>query len=168
MGNVAVSLGPLQVSVRWIGRMLVAPMRYAMGTPGLERGIRRIEHHVSAMTEILYVLIADASTRWSREQQERVLRQVANFTIVNEGLDHLRPSGNPFAVSEIDKLREYTKRAQEGGSFTPAEASEFRQLSEKAAREYPEQDWVTDLLKLALFAFGLYALSKPLNPGESS
>ena len=163
-----VSLGPLQVPLRGIGKILAAPLRYSVGTPGIHQGIRRIEHHVSAMTEILYVLIADATTRWSPEQRESVLRQVANFTIVNEGLDHLRPTVNPFSAGEISKLREYTKRAQEGGSFTPAEALEFRELSEKAAREYPEQDWVTDLLKLALFVGGLYILSSILNPEESN
>ena len=137
-----------------------------MGIPGIERRLDRLEQHVGAMTEILQILVADVSGHWSPDQRERVQRQIANFTLVDQGLARLRPSGNPLSAGEISSLRELVRRAEQGGTFTPAEGWEFRRLSDLATQERPGEEWVKDLLKLALFIFGLYVLSEILKPRE--
>ncbi len=65
-------------------------------------------------------------------------------------------------ASELDKLKAYTQQAQQGLSFTPEQATEFRNLSEKISKEYPTQDWVKELLKIALFVFTVYTIPEPL------
>ena len=156
------TVGPLQVPLRWVGRILSAPLRYGAGTAHLDKRLANIEHHVSAMTDILHLLVADASAHWTSDQRERVQRQIANFTLVSEGVQNLRPTGNPFTVDDIARLRAYTESARRGESFTVEQARDFRDLSERVARERPEEAWVSDLLKLALFIFGLYVLAEAL------
>ena len=95
---------------------------------------------------------------------ERVNRLLTNFTIINEGLGSIKPEGNPFTREEIERLRYYSHQAERGEAFSIEEAQEFKQLSERAVSEYPNQSWVGELLKVALFMFALYALAKVLNP----
>ena len=100
--------------------------------------------------------------KWSDEKRERVLRQMANFTLVNKGLDSIEPKGNPFTLDELNELKEYTAMAQSGKRFEPYEAQEYRDLTERASREYPGQDWVVELLKIGLIIFAIYAIGKAL------
>jgi len=159
-----ISVGPFQVPIRWIRKAITALLRHPMGIPGIERRPDRLEQHLGAMTEILQILVADVSGHWSPDHQERVQRQIANFTLVDQGLARQRPRGNPLSAGEISSLRELVRRAEQGGTFTPAEGWEFRRLSELVSRERPGEEWVKDLLKLALFIFGVYVLSETLKP----
>jgi chemotaxis protein CheY-P-specific phosphatase CheC len=120
-----------------------------------------LTQHISAVTEIMNILVADISNSWTAEKRERVQKMMWKFTI-NKGLESIIAKGNPFTPQELDALRLYARQAQEGQIFTPEQATHFRQLSEKASSEYPNQDWVGELLKIALFIFAIYAVSKLL------
>ena len=115
-----------------------------------------------AMTEVLYMLLADHIGDWSPEKRERVLKMIANFTLVDKKLNALHPQRNPLMPEEIQRLRQYNGRASRGEPFSAGEAGDFRELAEKAAHEYGNQDWVVELLKIAFFIFALYALSELL------
>lgn len=134
--------------------------RKMSGTNILLHEMSGITQHVSAMTEVFHMMLADISGNWSADKRERVQKIVASFTLVNKGLGALIPKGNPVTQQELDTLKAYTTKAQQGGTFTPQQATEFRDLSERISREYPNQDWVKELLKIALFIFAVYAIAQ--------
>ena len=107
-------------------------------------------------------IVADISHTWSAEKRERVQKMMWNFGDVTKGLSSVVAKGNPFTQQELDTLRKYTQQAQRGSIFTPEQATQFRDLSERASREYPNQEWVGELLKIALFIFAIYALAQLL------
>lgn len=160
----AINIGPLQFTLRALGRFLTAPAKYAVGTPSIERRLDRLEQHIAAMTNILHFLVASLSANWSDEQRERVQHEIANFTLVNQGSARLRPSGNPVSAADINRLREYVRRAEAGGTFSPEEAKDLRDLAETISMDSPRDEWVTELLKLALFIFGVYVHSEIFKP----
>jgi hypothetical protein len=141
----------------WLPRKLA-------GTQSLDHKYNSLIQHISAMTDIFHIILADVSGNWTSDKRERVQRMIANFTLVNEGLSTVKAKGNPFTEEELRRLRSYTQQAQEGRLFTPDQAIEYKELSERASREYPGQQWVTELLKVALFIFALYALTQLLKP----
>ena len=67
---------------------------------------------------------------------------------------------------ELDRLRDYMDRVQRGGTCTPEEATDLRDLSDRVAREYPDQEWVAELLKLALFVYAIDAVGPALAPAD--
>lgn len=157
---ISVRLGPFQASVSTLGSIICWPFRQLAGTPALSRKIDELRLHISAMTNIFHIVVADLMGTWSPEKRERVQRSIANFTIVDNGLRSIKPKQNPFTPDELRRLQIYNQRAQGGGFFSTEEAWDFRQLSERAAHEYASQDWATELLKAGLFIFALYALSQ--------
>jgi len=166
---ISVRFGPLQLQITAskLGRIISWPFRQLAGTPALSREVHEVNQkidlarvHISAMTEIFYVVVADLMDKWPPEKREKALRAIANFTIVDRGLDSIKLQGNPFTPDEIQRLRLYTQWAQEGSFFTPEDALDYRQLSERAAREYGDRDWVTELLKIGVFIFAIYGLSQ--------
>lgn len=114
------------------------------------------------MTDVFYIILADLMDKWPSDKRERVLRSTANFTIVNSGLSGIKPQQNPFTADEVGRLRWYTEKAQRGEPFLADEAHDFRELAERAAREYPGQQWVAELIKIGLFIFAVYAIGKLL------
>lgn len=162
MSETNVNIGPFQTSARTLWRMLCYPVRQVAGTPGLDKKVCFLQSHLAAVTDVLYSVMAEVIQQWPSEKRERVLRSLANFEKIDEGLESIKPSGNPFTEAEAERLRLYSKQAQEGEWFSPSDAADFRALSERAATEYASQDWVNDLLKVALFTFALYALYQVL------
>lgn len=65
----------------------------------------------------------------------------------------------PFTQQELDTLRAYTRQAQQGSTFTPEQATEFRNLAERISCEYLNQDWAKELLKIAFFISAVYGFS---------
>ncbi|MBA7715387.1 hypothetical protein ES703_124429 [subsurface metagenome] len=157
---ISVRLGPFQAPVSTLGSIICWPFRQLAGTPSLNRKIDELRVHISAMTDIFHIVVADLMGTWSPEKRERVQRAIANFTIVDSGLRTIKPLQNPFTPDELERLQIYNQRAQSGEFFSPEEAYDFRQLSERAAHEYASQDWVSELLKVGLFIFALYGLSQ--------
>lgn len=141
--------------VCWIPKKLA-------GTESLDSKVSNLIQHVGALTDVFHVILADVSGSWESEKRERVQRKIADFTIVDKGLATIKAKGNPFTEDELRRLRSYTQQAKEGRAFTREQALEYRQLSERASREYAGQDWVTELLKIALFIFALYAIGQLL------
>ena len=133
----AINIGPIQFPLRGLGRLLTAPAKHFVGIPSIERRLDRLEQHMTAMTNILHVLVASLSASWSDEQRERVQHEIANFTLVNQGSARLRPSGNPLSAADIDRLREHVKRAEAGGTFSPEEAKDLRDLAETLSLDSP-------------------------------
>lgn len=160
MNEAYVNIGPASIPGSWIGRAICWLPKKLAGTYTLNSRVTGIEQHLWATTELLQLVVAHCIAEWGEEKRERALRLIANFPMVQGGLSKLRPKGNPFNEKEIAKLRQYTSKAQAGERFSPEEARDYRDLSESAAREYAGQDWVTELLKIALFIFALYALAK--------
>ena len=66
----------------------------------------------------------------------------------------------PISPSELGRLQLYNQRVQRGQPFSSEEATDFKQLSELVAREYADQDWVAELLKVAFVIFAIYALGQ--------
>jgi crotonobetainyl-CoA:carnitine CoA-transferase CaiB-like acyl-CoA transferase len=123
---------------------------------------------MTALTEIMHIVVAQLAGDWSPEQRERVQRAIANFKIVNQGLGSIVPSGNPVTKAELERLRQYTQRAELGEPFSPEEARDFKELAEKATKDYASAEWASELLKVALFVFALYALSELLKPQKKA
>lgn len=162
MSEVTFNIGLAQIPENRLWKILCFPVRKLAGTSPIQDDVQSLKVHVSVMTDILQAIVADLSGGWSPEKRERVQRAIANFTIVNSGLSSIKPRSNPFTAEEVQRLQYYTQKAQRGESFLPDEATDYRQLSERAAREYPQQQWVAELLKIALFIFALYALTQIL------
>lgn len=166
MSKVTVSLGPFQVSAVTLRNIICSPFRQLAGTPRLSRKVDDLRVHVSAMTDILHIVVAGLADSWSPEQRERVQRAIARFTVVNTGLSNIKLQQNPFTASEVQRLHVYTRQAEQGESFLADEARDFKELSERVAHEYADQDWVAELLKVAFFIFAIYALSELLKPHQ--
>ena len=164
MSEINITMGPVQVPESKLKKWICSPFRALAGTSELIRRTENLEIHTRALTDIFYIILADQS--WSPEKLERVLRATTNFNLVKEGLGNVKPKGNPFTAEELNRLQYYTDRARQGQSFQPEEAQDYRQLSERAAREYPGQQWVAELMKVALFIFALYAIGKLLEPSK--
>ncbi len=154
-----VNLPFLSVPLKTIAKGARWPFRQLAGTPGVERRVVGLEGHVAALTEVVQIMFAQASAEWRPELRLEVQRHIASFTI-EPGLSGLRPSGNPVTSSEIERLKEYVSRAQAGGTFTAEEATDLKDLSERAAAESKGQVWGKDLLALGIFIFSVYALSR--------
>jgi hypothetical protein len=161
--EISVSVGIVQIPENRIWKFICWLPRTFSGTRILQRDINNLTQHISAMTDIFHIILADVSGSWDANKRERVQRIVAKFTLINKGLETVVAKGNPFTNEELGRLRSYTRQAQEGQIFTPEQALEYRQLAERTSHEYAGQDWVTELLKVALFVFALYALSKILS-----
>jgi hypothetical protein len=159
MSEISVNLGLVSIPEGRIRKCLCFIPRSLSGTPRIEAKIDKLIQHIGALMEITNVLVADIGITWTAEKRERVQKMMWNFRI-DKGLESLIAKGNPFTQQELDTLRSYAKQAQEGKIFTSEQAMHFRQLSEKVSSEYPNQDWVADLLKVALFIFAIYAISK--------
>ncbi|HUX48628.1 MAG TPA: hypothetical protein VMV76_05635 [Dehalococcoidia bacterium] len=157
MSEISVNVGVLSIPENRIWSIICWLPRKLSGTNLLIRDVHNLTQHVSAMTEVFHMIIADVTGDWSANKRERVQKMIAKFTLVCEGLDTVVPKENPFNQEELDTLRTYTLQAQQGQIFTPEQATQFRELSERASREYPNQDWVKELLKIALFVFAVYA-----------
>jgi|GEM_PF-4923363 len=173
MSEVSVTVGVLSIPesrikkiICWLPKKLVDTRGLENRVANVESSVSNIEKHIGAMSDILNILVADISDKWDTNKRERVQRMMWNFGSVNTGLASVVARGNPFTQQELDVLRSYTQQAQRGEIFTPQQATEFRNLSERAVREYPNQDWVGELLKIALFIFALYAISQILKSGK--
>ena len=162
MGEMIVSVGPVQIPESRIWKIICWIPRRLAGTHNIDRKLDDLIQHVKAMTEIFHVILADVSGKWEADKRERVQRMIANFTLVNTGLATLEAEDNPFSSDELQRLRSYTQQAEQRQVFTPEQASDYKQLSERASHEYAGQDWVEELLKVALFVFALYAIGKLL------
>lgn len=160
----SVTVGIVNIPESRIWKFLCWIPRKLVGTYSLDTDLKNIRVHIAAMSGVLDIAMSAIMEKLTPNQKERVLNLVANYTIVRKGIDTLIPKSNPFTEQEIQRLRNYTQQAQQGSTFTPEQATEFRQLSERAARDYPNQDWVTDLLKIALLIFAMYAIGRLLNP----
>ena len=68
--------------------------------------------------------------------------------------------------AELHRLRDYVDRVRNGETFTPAEATDLRDLSDRVAREHPGEEWVGELLKLALFIYAVDAVAADLSSGK--
>ena len=96
--------------------------------------------HIRAWTEAFSMILADVMGQWSSDKRERFLRTTVNFDLASAGLNSIKLEENPFTASEIQRLRQYTEKAQMGEPFLVEEAQDYKQLSERAAREYAGQD----------------------------
>jgi len=166
MSEISVAVGPVQIPEGKLRKWLCSPIRRLAGTPALIQRTDSLEVHIRALTEIFYVILGDLMGNWSSEKREQILRVTANFKVVQDGLITIEPKGNPFTAEELSRLQYYTDRARQGQPFQPDEAQDYRQLSERAAREYPGQQWVAELMKVSLFIFALYAIGKLLESSK--
>jgi hypothetical protein len=66
-------------------------------------------------------------------------------------------------AKELQNLRLYLDRAKKGECFSPNEANDFKELSEKVVHEYPGKPWTTELLKVSWIIFAADAIAPRLN-----
>jgi hypothetical protein len=161
---VSIKLGPLQFTLRALGRAVSWPFKTLSGSFALQQEIRSLRDHISAMTDVFHLVIATLSKDWTIEQRERIQRSIARFTILEEGVKRLEASQNPLSSSELKRLQVYVEKAGQGEAFSQEEAQDFKGLADRVAREHSGQDWVAELIKLALFIFALYVLAEILKP----
>lgn len=166
MSEINITMGPVQVPGSKLKKWICSIFERLAGTSALIRRTDSLEVHIRALTEIFYVILADLMGNWSSEKREQVLRATANFKVVQDGLSTIKPQGNPFTADELNRLQYYTDRARQGQPFQPEEAQDYRQLSERAAREYPGQQWVAELMKVTLFIFAIYVIGKLLETNK--
>lgn len=166
MSELSVGVGPITFPESRLKKWICSPIKKMAGTSELTHRTENLETHTRALTDIFYIILADLMQSWSSDKREKVLRATTNFKIVQEGLGNVKPKGNPFTVEEINRLQFYTDKARQGQVFLPEEAQDYKQLSERAAREYPGQQWVAELMKVALFIFALYAIGKLLESNK--
>jgi hypothetical protein len=147
-----------------VPRAALWAIRGVLGVSLIDERLARVEMRVDAVIGALQIVIAHASGQWLPEQRGEVQKHIANFGAVAAGLGTVKPTGNPVTQQELDQLKAYVQRAQQGGPFTASEARDFSALADRVARDYAGQDWVSDLIKLALFIFALYAIAELLKP----
>lgn len=164
MSDVTVTFPGVQVSASRLWSFICWPFRRLAGTAPLCQRINTLQAHVEAITGLVLLIVAETIVSWPSDKREKALALIANFRLVDRGLASIGPPGNPLTAEEAARLHIYNEWAQRGQRFSPEEASDFRVLSERVAREYAGQDWVTELLKVALFIFALYVLAKVLEP----
>ena len=70
--------------------------------------------------------------------------------------------------TELRRLRDYVDRVRNGETFTPAEGTDLRDLSDRVAREHPGEEWVVELLKVALFVYAVDVVADALAPADSA
>jgi len=162
MSEISLGIGPVQIPENRFWKIICWLPKKLAGTHSIDRKLDNLTQHIQAMTDIFHIIVADVSAKWDADKRERVQRIFANFTLVNQGLATAQTKSNPLPNEELERLRAYTRQAQQGQVFTSDQAFEYRQLSERASREYVGQDWVGELLKIALFIFALYAIGKLL------
>ncbi|MDI6815197.1 MAG: hypothetical protein QMC90_03875 [Dehalococcoidales bacterium] len=117
---------------------------------------------VSAIKDLLNFVIAHLIAEWPLKVRMEILQRIANLSAVDKGIKGITLGQNPVSPSELGRLKLYNQRVQTGQTFSPEEATEFKQLSEQVAREYADQDWVGELLKVAFVIFAIYALGQLL------
>ena len=157
----------LSVPVRTIGAILSAPILYAAGTQAIERRLdesnerlARIEQRIDALVGVMQIILAKLTPEWTDDERKDVFQYMGTAGPVRAEVRRLRSGGNPLTQDEIDRLGDLAERAETGERLTSEEATQLRDLADIVAKEYPGEQWVTDLLKLALVAFAVYALSE--------
>lgn len=69
-------------------------------------------------------------------------------------------TGNPVSAEEASKLKVYVERARINEIFTPQEAQDFYNLSQRVSQDRSDDKGAWGILLLAAFVFALYYLSK--------
>ncbi|MBA7703235.1 hypothetical protein ES703_112017 [subsurface metagenome] len=156
---VSINFGPVQTSLNTLVSIVCRPFKWLAGTQPLLKKVDELYTHISAMTACLHIILADLMGKWTPEQRERALKAVANFTVADRGLNNIKPKSNPFTEDELQRLHLYTQQAQRGEFFSTEQALDYKQLTERTAREYSGQDWAIEILKIGLFIFALYGLN---------
>jgi hypothetical protein len=118
------------------------------------------ERQLSALKDLLSLIIADRIAEWPLQVRLAIIPRMVNLGTITEGIRNIVSRQNPLSPSELQRLELYTQRAQIGQPFSPEEAIDFRQLSERVAQEHTDQAWVSELLKLALIIASIYALGQ--------
>lgn len=69
-------------------------------------------------------------------------------------------TGNPVSAEEASKLQGYVERARRNDVFTPQEAQDFYNLSQRVSQDRSDDKGAWAIFLLAAFIFALYVLSK--------
>ncbi len=69
-------------------------------------------------------------------------------------------TGNPVSAVEASKLQGYVERARRNDVFTPEEAQDFYNLSQRVSQDRSDDRGAWGILLLAAFIFALYYLSQ--------
>lgn len=149
-------------AVQKMGGAICWLSRKTAGTPSIERNLQDLRTHTSAMTSVLHLCVADLMAKWPLAQRKEVLEAIAKFSVIDEGLGKVER--NPLTIDEVQRLRKYTNQARAGQLFTVSDAKDFRLLAERASQEYAGQEWVAELLKVALLIFAIYVVAQILRP----
>ena len=81
MSEITLNLGPISIPENRIWKAICWIPRKLAGTQMLCDQLKGVTNHVSAMTDILHIVIADLTAKWPQEKRERVQRHIANFRI---------------------------------------------------------------------------------------
>lgn len=69
-------------------------------------------------------------------------------------------TGNPISAEEASLLHLYVERARSNQPFTPQEAQDFYNLSQRVSQDRSQEEGAWGILLLAAFILALYFLSK--------
>lgn len=116
-----------------------------------------IQSQLDRHTELFGMFAAgmQRSGAFSPEDIGRLVQETAKSISISE----IKMS-NPLTPGEINRLNHYLVKAQQGSTFLPEEAQDFRDLGIKARNAYPENPNWAPLAALAAFIFGLWLGSK--------
>ena len=69
-------------------------------------------------------------------------------------------TGNPISAEEASRLHLYVERARSNQPFTPQEAQDFYNLSQRVSKDRSQEEGAWGILLLAAFILALYFLNK--------
>ncbi len=69
-------------------------------------------------------------------------------------------TGNPISAEEAQRLQLYVERARANQPFTPQEAQDFYDLSQRVSKDRSQDEGAWGILLLAAFILALYVLAK--------
>jgi len=80
---------------------------------------------------------------------------------INKTLQSIKGgTGNPISAEEARRLQKYVDRARANDTFTPDEARDFYDLSQRVSQDRSDDKGAWGILLLAAFIFALYFLSR--------
>ena len=80
---------------------------------------------------------------------------------MDETLKSLRGgTGNPVSADEANRLQQYVERARRNEIFTPDEAQDFYNLSQRVSQDRSGDEGAWAIFLLAAFVLALYFLSR--------
>ena len=118
------------------------------------------------MGDLLHMIVAHLSGDWDPDRRERAQRLMVGLAVGGPGVSRIRPTSNPLTAEDVRNIQVFHDRFRNLDTFTPDEAIEFKRLAEIVIDEHSDKETGRELLRMAWFAYSVYALAEQLK-GDS-